>query len=83
MDETFDLRQWLIKELNVKPYHIENHIFAHNGKSRKKEMVAMWHNKQDKSELKKWILSVVVPASKTLSYINSHAQCTATSDIST
>ncbi len=70
MDETFELRQWLIDELGVKPYHIENHIFTHNGKSRKKEMVAMWHNKVDKSGLKEWILSVVVPGSKTLSYLN-------------
>ena len=23
MDETFELRQWLISELGVKPYHIE------------------------------------------------------------
>ena len=68
MNDT-ELRQWLIDEIGVKPYHIENCVFSHNGKSRKKEMLAMYNNKKDHNDLKKWILAVVVPASETLSYI--------------
>lgn len=68
--EELEFRQWLIKEIGIKPYHIENHVFMHNGRSRKGEILAMWNNKRDHTDLKKWILSVVVPANKVLSYIS-------------
>lgn len=69
MDNTFELRQWLVEEIGVKPYHIENHVFSHNGKSRKKELLAMWNNRKERADLKRWVLAVVVPASKTLAYV--------------
>jgi len=66
--DEIELRQWLVKEIGIKPYHIENHVFMNTkGESRKNEILAMWHNKKDRTDLKKWILSVVVPADKKLS----------------
>jgi hypothetical protein len=67
--DEYELRKWLVDEIGVKPYHIENYIFMRNGKDVKGEIMAMWLNKKNHEDLRKWIMSVAVPASKTLSYI--------------
>lgn len=68
--DEYELRDFLVKNVGIKPFHIESYVFLDTkGNNRKDELLAMFKNAGTPEKLEKfyhYIMTVIVPASSTL-----------------